>query len=176
MYGAGGSVSEALKDRNQVQLKDKARNFKLYFLKNHIQLPFSLSLVTGELRTRAPAQAAKNEAEERGRLSEEYGYVEGGTTLALGHGEDNGHTADGDGGNDDGCDDHNDGNEANTDQVDTSIENVEDTSSKKIHRHQLQRLEKISDMHNDGNQNNQSEDMETYLAETSKASLRTSTN
>ncbi len=33
LYGPGGSISEALKDRNQVQLKDKARNLKLFFLK-----------------------------------------------------------------------------------------------------------------------------------------------
>ncbi|KFY83622.1 hypothetical protein V500_10027 [Pseudogymnoascus sp. VKM F-4518 (FW-2643)] len=34
LYGAKGQVSEILKDRNQVQLKDKARNLKLFFLKN----------------------------------------------------------------------------------------------------------------------------------------------
>lgn len=167
MYGAGGSVSEALKDRNQVQLKDKARNFKLYFLKNHIQLPYSLSLVTGELRTRAPAQAAKNEAEERGRLSEEYGYGEGGTTLTLGQSEENGHTADeanGEGGNDNGYDDQNDGMEISTDQVDTVMENADDPSSKEIHKHQQQQSDKISDMQNDCDQNHRIEDKESQLA------------
>lgn len=33
LYGRGGSVSEVLKDRNQIQLKDKARNLKLCYLK-----------------------------------------------------------------------------------------------------------------------------------------------
>lgn len=163
MYGAGGSVSEALKDRNQVQLKDKARNFKLYFLKNNIQLPYSLSLVTGELRTRAPAQAAKNEAEERGRLSEEYGYAEGGTTL-LGQSENNGHAADGangDGENDDRYDDHNDGMEINMDQVNTSVENVDESASKEIYKHQQQQANKTSYAQNDCNQNNQTKDNET---------------
>src|ERR1700744_1440414 len=35
LYGAKGQVSEILKDRNQVQLKDKARNLKLFFLKSN---------------------------------------------------------------------------------------------------------------------------------------------
>ena len=161
MYGAGGSISEALKDRNQVQLKDKARNFKLYFLKNNIELPYSLSLVTGELRTRAPAQAAKNEAEERGRLSEEYGYAEGGTTLASGQNEDDPHTADGvsgDGGNDDVYDDHNDGMEINTDQVNTSRENFDESSSKQIYEHQRHLSDKATDSQIDCNQHNGSEE------------------
>lgn len=163
MYGAGGSISEALKDRNQVQLKDKARNFKLYFLKNNIQLPYSLSLVTGELRTRAPAQAAKNEAEERGRFSEEYSYAEGGTTL-LSQGEENGHAADGangDGGNEDGYHDHNDGIQTLTDQVNTSVENIDDTTSKEIYKHQEQQSDPISDVQDDCNQNDQTEDNQT---------------
>ncbi|KAK4941464.1 TTAGGG repeat binding factor [Elasticomyces elasticus] len=59
MYGPGGTVSEALKDRNQVQLKDKARNLKLFFLKSGIEVPYYLQYVTGDLRTRAPGQASK---------------------------------------------------------------------------------------------------------------------
>jgi len=62
LYGAGGSMSEVLKERNQVQLKDKARNLKLFFLKSGIDVPYYLQSVTGELKTRAPAQAAKREA------------------------------------------------------------------------------------------------------------------
>jgi hypothetical protein len=54
MYGPGGTISEALKDRNQVQLKDKARNLKLFFLKSGIEVPYYLKHVTGDLRTRAP--------------------------------------------------------------------------------------------------------------------------
>lgn len=63
MYGAGGSVDESLKDRNQVQLKDKARNLKLFFLKSGIEVPYYLQFVTGELKTRAPQVA--RQAEER---------------------------------------------------------------------------------------------------------------
>ncbi|KAI1610727.1 telomere repeat binding factor-domain-containing protein [Exophiala viscosa] len=59
MHGPGGTVSEALKDRNQVQLKDKARNLKLFFLKSGIEVPYYLQYVTGDLRTRAPGQASK---------------------------------------------------------------------------------------------------------------------
>lgn len=69
LYGAKGSVSEILKDRNQVQLKDKARNLKLFFLKSNIEVPYYLQSVTGELKTRAPSQAARKEAEERARLA-----------------------------------------------------------------------------------------------------------
>lgn len=47
MYGPGGTVSEVLKDRNQVQLKDKARNLKLYYLKANMPMPEVLQNVTG---------------------------------------------------------------------------------------------------------------------------------
>ena len=67
MFGPGGTVSEALKDRNQVQLKDKARNLKLFFLKNGIEVPYYLKYVTGDLKTRAPGQMSKNEARDRER-------------------------------------------------------------------------------------------------------------
>lgn len=59
MFGPGGTINEVLKDRNQVQLKDKARNLKLFFLKSGIEVPYYLQFVTGELKTRAPMQAAK---------------------------------------------------------------------------------------------------------------------
>ncbi|KAK9236050.1 telomere repeat binding factor-domain-containing protein [Lipomyces kononenkoae] len=52
MYGPGGRISEVLKDRNQVQLKDKARNLKLFFLKSGLQVPYYLKFVTGELKSR----------------------------------------------------------------------------------------------------------------------------
>ena len=68
LYGSKGQVSEILKDRNQVQLKDKARNLKLFFLKSNIEVPYYLQCVTGELKTRAPSQAARKEAEERARM------------------------------------------------------------------------------------------------------------
>jgi len=69
LYGAGGTVSEVLKDRNQVQLKDKARNLKLFFLKSGIDVPYYLQCVTGELKTRAPAQAAKREKEQMAKAA-----------------------------------------------------------------------------------------------------------
>ncbi len=68
MFGPGGTVNESLKDRNQVQLKDKARNLKLFFLKAGIEVPYYLKYVTGDLKTRAPGQAEKQEARERERL------------------------------------------------------------------------------------------------------------
>ncbi|KAF9886376.1 TTAGGG repeat binding factor [Aspergillus nanangensis] len=99
MFGPGGTISEALKDRNQVQLKDKARNLKLFFLKSGIEVPYYLKFVTGELKTRAPAQAAKREARERQKKQgeEDKAHVEGikgmmalagahSQQVALGHG------------------------------------------------------------------------------------------
>lgn len=52
LYGPGGRISEVLKDRNQVQLKDKARNLKLFFLKTGVKMPDVLRFVTGDVRTR----------------------------------------------------------------------------------------------------------------------------
>lgn len=69
LYGAEGTISNVLRDRNQVQLKDKARNIKLFFLKSDYEVPSYLQQVTGELKTRAPTQAARREAEERARLA-----------------------------------------------------------------------------------------------------------
>ncbi|PWY65273.1 hypothetical protein BO94DRAFT_540895 [Aspergillus sclerotioniger CBS 115572] len=101
MFGPGGTISEALKDRNQVQLKDKARNLKLFFLKSGIEVPYYLKFVTGELKTRAPAQAAKREARERQKKQgeEDKAHVEGikgmmalagahAQPVGLGHGHD----------------------------------------------------------------------------------------
>ena len=82
MFGPGGSINEVLKDRNQVQLKDKARNLKLFFLKSGHEVPYYLQFVTGELKTRAPAQAAKNEARQKEKLSEERAHVQGVMALA----------------------------------------------------------------------------------------------
>ena len=84
MFGPGGTINEVLKDRNQVQLKDKARNLKLFFLKSGIEVPYYLQFVTGELKTRAPAQAAKNEAKDREMAREDRAHVEGLMALAGG--------------------------------------------------------------------------------------------
>ncbi|AGO11349.1 AaceriACR096Wp [[Ashbya] aceris (nom. inval.)] len=48
-HGAGGSISETLKNRTQVQLKDKARNWKMHYLKKGAPVPFYLLKVTGNL-------------------------------------------------------------------------------------------------------------------------------
>ncbi|EPY52869.1 DNA binding factor Trf1 [Schizosaccharomyces cryophilus OY26] len=50
LYGPGGKKNEVLKHRNQVQLKDKARNMKLFFLKSGQIVPAPLQCVTGDLR------------------------------------------------------------------------------------------------------------------------------
>ncbi len=86
LFGPNGSISDILKDRSQVQLKDKARNLKLFFLKTASEMPFYLQHVTGELKTRAPTQAARKEAEEKARLNteEEQARVQGIMTLAGG--------------------------------------------------------------------------------------------
>ena len=84
MFGPGGTISEVLKDRNQVQLKDKARNLKLFFLKSGIEVPYYLQFVTGELKTRAPAQAAKNEAKGKATTDEDRAHIEGLMALAGG--------------------------------------------------------------------------------------------
>lgn len=85
MFGPGGTINEILKDRNQVQLKDKARNLKLFFLKSGIEVPYYLQCVTGELKTRAPAQVAKHEARDNDKDNEERAHIEGVMTLAGVH-------------------------------------------------------------------------------------------
>jgi hypothetical protein len=49
LFGNGGKISEALKNRTQVQLKDKARNWKMFFLKSGLPVPGYLQRVTGDL-------------------------------------------------------------------------------------------------------------------------------
>ncbi|EDO17172.1 hypothetical protein Kpol_1072p42 [Vanderwaltozyma polyspora DSM 70294] len=49
LYGPGGTVNEILKNRTQVQLKDKARNWKLKYLKSDEPLPEYLFKVTGRI-------------------------------------------------------------------------------------------------------------------------------
>ncbi|KAK4122877.1 hypothetical protein N657DRAFT_483077 [Parathielavia appendiculata] len=86
LFGQNGTISDILKDRTQVQLKDKARNLKLFFLKTNSEMPYYLQSVTGELKTRAPGQAARKEAEEKARmnLEEEQARIQGIMTLASG--------------------------------------------------------------------------------------------
>lgn len=86
LFGPNGNISDILKDRTQVQLKDKARNLKLFFLKTNSEMPYYLQAVTGELKTRAPTQAARKEAEERARMNseEDQAKLQGIMTLAGG--------------------------------------------------------------------------------------------
>lgn len=77
LYGRGGSVSELLKDRNQVQLKDKARNLKLWYLKMGKDVPISLRGVTGELRKRGGARARAALEAEEGTSSKDRSASEG---------------------------------------------------------------------------------------------------
>ncbi|KAJ4306722.1 TTAGGG repeat binding factor [Collariella sp. IMI 366227] len=86
LFGPTGSISRILKDRTQVQLKDKARNLKLFFLKTNSEMPYYLQSVTGELKTRAPTQAARKEAEEKARMNveEDKARLNGIMTLAGG--------------------------------------------------------------------------------------------
>ena len=86
LFGSNGTINDILKDRTQVQLKDKARNLKLFFLKTNSEMPYYLQCVTGELKTRAPSQAARKEAEEKARMNseEENARIQGIMTLASG--------------------------------------------------------------------------------------------
>jgi protein TBF1 len=86
IFGHNGTISDILKDRTQVQLKDKARNLKLFFLKTNSEMPYYLQCVTGELKTRAPSQAARREAEDKARMNseEEQARLAGIMTLAGG--------------------------------------------------------------------------------------------
>ena len=86
LYGKGGSIGEQLKERNQVQLKDKARNLKLFFLKSATEVPVHLQAVTGDLKTRAPTQAQRkeNEAKQKANVAEEQIRFDG--IMVLGRG------------------------------------------------------------------------------------------
>lgn len=58
-YGPGGSKNEVLKNRTQVQLKDKARNWKMAYLKNGQPVPDYLAKVTGEKERTDKAKSAR---------------------------------------------------------------------------------------------------------------------
>jgi len=66
LCGPNGSISNILRDRSQVQLKDKARNLKLSYLKAGKEVPSELRAVTGSLGKRkrtkqGDAKTAKDE-------------------------------------------------------------------------------------------------------------------
>ena len=179
MFGPGGSISEALKDRNQVQLKDKARNLKLYFLKSGVEVPCCLSFVTGELKTRAPAQAAKNEAKKRERLSEDLAHAEDVATparvspheveSAAGSAE-NGRTK----GfvNVDGNEiDNVDIAERHTTEVGTPMEGVTDHTPREVHMLSPSILQAGANRQLSNSQSIQIETLESCLAEASRAGI-----
>lgn len=62
LFGAGGKISEALKNRTQVQLKDKARNWKRFFLKSDLPVPQYLQNVTGDIDSEKMRRAKRNAA------------------------------------------------------------------------------------------------------------------
>ena len=66
LHGAGGTHSEALQNRSQVPLKDKARNVKLFILKAGTEMPYYLQFVTGELDRRAPGHVPASAGNEDG--------------------------------------------------------------------------------------------------------------
>lgn len=60
LFGQGGRINEALKNRTQVQLKDKARNWKMFFLKTSLPVPSYLQNVTGDLERDDKLRTARN--------------------------------------------------------------------------------------------------------------------
>ncbi|RCK67861.1 Transcription factor TBF1 [Candida viswanathii] len=60
LFGQGGKISEALKGRTQVQLKDKARNWKRFFLRSGLEVPSYLQGVTGGVDDAKNRRAKKN--------------------------------------------------------------------------------------------------------------------
>lgn len=47
LFGPGGRINEALKNRTSLQLKDKARNWKLWYIKNQVEVPDWLKAASG---------------------------------------------------------------------------------------------------------------------------------
>jgi hypothetical protein len=77
LYGKGGTISEALKYRTQVQLKDKARNLKLMILKSGQPLPAVLGMVTGSIKGKRGVGAGEGEEGGMGRKQKKRKIVEG---------------------------------------------------------------------------------------------------
>lgn len=48
LYGPGGTINENLKNRSSLQLKDKARNWKIYYTKNKLPIPSYLQKSIGD--------------------------------------------------------------------------------------------------------------------------------
>lgn len=54
LYGPGGQINESLKNRTSLQLKDKARNWKIWYLKNRVEVPAWLKGASGATRGGVP--------------------------------------------------------------------------------------------------------------------------
>jgi hypothetical protein len=67
-----------LKDRTQVQLKDKARNLKLNILKSGQPLPAVLGMVTGSIKGKRAVADGEGKEEGEGRKKNKRKIVRGG--------------------------------------------------------------------------------------------------
>lgn len=64
LYGPGGKINENLKNRSSLQLKDKARNWKLFYIKNNMTIPEYLKKKQGSLR-KSPAPLKRPKTSEK---------------------------------------------------------------------------------------------------------------
>ncbi|CAK9440251.1 uncharacterized protein LODBEIA_P43510 [Lodderomyces beijingensis] len=62
LFGKGGKINESLRNRSQVQLKDKARNWKVFYLKNDMEVPHYLRNVTGGLDDKVKRSISRTSA------------------------------------------------------------------------------------------------------------------
>lgn len=189
MFGPGGTINETLKDRNQVQLKDKARNLKLFFLKSNIEVPYYLSFVTGELKTRAPAQAAKNEAKKKQRASEDHAQTVSILTPTWGSAEDGEQGVNGETGiEEDGMDNEtedgvgeeeneaDDGVETGLEEGSTSIEGLNGESPMSGICNGREQPEPLgNNAQTNGNQTAENMDLDGFLADASRLGLNEAT-
>lgn len=61
-FGESGTYNNKLRNRGQIQLKDKARNIKISFQKAKVPIPCYINSVTGDVNRRMAGQQAKREA------------------------------------------------------------------------------------------------------------------
>jgi len=77
LYGPAGKINEVLKDRTQVQLKDKARNLKMFFVRLGLPIPAVFQYVTGDYETRKSSSKRVREKKQN-RLDNQPGIVQHG--------------------------------------------------------------------------------------------------
>jgi hypothetical protein len=85
LHGIDGTESDVLKDRTQVQLKDKARNLKLAFMKTGQEIPEALKNVTGDLEKRRVKR--KRAGDDTGEPETQEEEVTTGPNITPGEGE-----------------------------------------------------------------------------------------